>query len=223
MSTRPLLLLATFALACTSIEGREPESPRFAPPPVGSTSSAIPPIASSDVRVAISSVVVEGDCPDASAKPADAPAAPMRSAPGVVAPGKGETGWQPPCQQSLMQLSLDNVGKRDAVVRIKGVRMIDVVDDRSLAQLDAREPTAWNDASGGYVAWDQRLAIGTKLGTSYELSAPDWNDVQRKLGGGVDLWTRSFVLEVDVGIDGDTTTLRSPEFTRPPRHVSPPT
>jgi len=221
MSTRSLLVLATLALACTSIEGREPESPQFAPPPpVGSTSTAIQTPASSDVRAAISSVVVEGDCPEASAKPtAPAAAAPMR--PGDVAAGKAV--WHPPCQQSLMQLSFENVGKRDAIVQVKGVRMIDVANDRSVAQLDAREPTVWNDASGGYLAWNERLSIGAKLGTSYELSAPDWNDVQRKIGGDGDLWTRSFVLEVDVGIDGDTTTLRSPEFTRPPRHVSPPT
>lgn len=226
MSTRSsLLALFTLALACTSLEGRESSSdPPFAPPPppLGGTSSAIDPQPSApDVRVAISSVFVEADCPDA---PASNPKPPAKRAPPAsdVAPGAVAQKARWSCRQSSMQVAFDNVGKRDADVSIAAVRMIDAANDRSVATLIAREPTVWSDASGGYAAWGEHVTADTKIAASYELSAPDWGRVAGMIGGS-DLATHPFVLEVEVAVAGVTTTVRSPEFTRPPVAPVPPT
>jgi hypothetical protein len=221
MNIRASLALFALALACTSIEGRDADPP-VVPPPVDGTGTPTDPTPSTaDVRVAISSVLVEDDCPETT-PPAPTQAPMRRAPPGSTPPGVVASKARWSCQQSAMQVSFDNVGKRDANVRIEAVRMIDLASDRSVATLVAREPRAWSDGASGYGDWDQRVVAGKQVAASYELTAPEWGRVAGMIGNG-DLATHAFALEVEVAIDGATTTVRSPEFTRPPVHVTPPT
>jgi hypothetical protein len=221
MSIRPSLALFALALACTSIEGRDADPP-FVPPPVEGTGTPTDPTPSAaEVRVAISSVLVEDDCPEVT-PPAPTQAPMRRPPPGDAPPGVVASKARWACQQSAMQVSFDNVGKRDADVRIEAVRMIDLANDRSVATLVAREPRSWSDGASAYADWNQHVIAGKQIAASYELSAPDWGRVAGMISGG-DLATHAFALEVEVAIDGATTTVRSPEFTRPPVHVTPPT
>jgi hypothetical protein len=233
---RRLCPLSLALLACTSIEAREPApttTPRGEAEPEPEPRPE--PQGDATVKVAIASVVLDEDCrppappetvaPAQREPPRDVPAAPATppmpepSAPGVVAPGPSEV---PSCNQSVLQVSFDNPGPRAAGVSITSVRVIDPATDRSVAAVSAREPTAWSGAAI-YKRWDQQLAPGKQTHASWFLSAPDWSAIQSAVGSAVDVRTHAFELEVTFAIAGKATAVRSPQFTRPPEIVMPPT
>lgn len=198
-----------------------------------------------ELKIAIASVTLQQDCPDppepfaARAAPSPAALAPAADAvapiihpvPGDVAnespamgaslarrgPGSGGP-WQPPCTQSTMQLSLSNTGDARGTLAIKAVRLLDAASKRPLGTLEARRPGLWSDPAG-YQKWDQSILPGATLKASYSLGEPSWPDVHIKLGAASNLYTTPFLLEVDITVDGEVQTVRSPEFLRQEVHM----
>lgn len=128
--------------------------------------------------------------------------------------GDGPNGWSPPCTQSTMQLSIANVGDREGKLRIEGVRLLEAASKRDLGKIEARKPSQWNPG-GTYQPWDQVVQPGATVKVGYRLGDPDWSQAQ----DGSDPYTRPYVLEIDISVDGISQTVRSPEFVREPVHV----
>jgi hypothetical protein len=210
----------------------EPEPEPEAPPPE--------PIA----RAAIASVQMIEDCPNqndgwrpppvasgpaqapaaAAAAPADEPApAPMppvaseRAARAVAAGSAigGGGGWVQPCTQSTMQLSFTGQGDRSSTVEIEKVRLLDPKTGKVVARVQAREPAAWTD--GAYQSWNETIGPRQEVKASYELSVPDWYEVEKQIGTGSDGFM--FVLEVDVKVGDELQTVHSAQFPREAPHV----
>jgi hypothetical protein len=169
--------------------------------------------------------VVKPDEPAASKEaamqpPADeAPPSMGSAARAAVAPGESEDGsWSPPdmCTQSTMQIAFTGQGEEPGRVVIDRIDVIDPRSGKSLGRIDARRPQAWA-ADGTYRAWDEIIGAGTDTKASYSLSVPDWSAVERTLGRSS--YGHMFVLEVELSIDGERQTVRSPEFPREEPHV----
>jgi hypothetical protein len=174
-------------------------------------------------KVSVASVQMIQDCPDNEPAPADegpaqAPAA-ERSAPMPPSPGAAlgdvEPGgsFQQPCDQSTVQLALDNGGDGLATVEIKAVRILS--NGKVVGTLQTRKPKVW--ANNTYEAWDQTVAPNTPTKASYKLSLPDWSEVEKAIG--TSSFGHMFTLELDVEIDGQVQTVSSPEFPREEPHV----
>ena len=227
LSVALLLSLA----ACAAHEGPNP-TPTPTPTPT--------PEPRAEVQVAIASVQLAQDCPDPATDAAATPAkvdqayappppataaqeiAPARSAsrmaPGAALPGSGGGGWSPPCVQSTMQLSLANIGDRGGKLEIKAVRLLDAQSKRVLGPMTSRKPSEWNP-EGTYRPWNEEVAPRSNIKAAYRLAAPDWGRVQSDLGATVDLYSRPFVIEIEVAVDGRTQTLRSAEVLREQIHM----
>lgn len=233
------LLVALALSACASHEAPPSTTAR----PTDKPTEQAKPAAKLDVAVA--SVTMQQNCPDPP-EPVAAAAAPVPAADAVAAaqapivhpvPGEapalgkmspgaalarqssdGPGGWQPPCVQSTMQLSVNNTGDAPGTLEIKAVRLLDLASKKPLANLEARRPSLWND-SAGYQKWDQSILPGATLKVSYSLNEPDWMDVQNKLGAAANLYTTPFMLELDITIGDSVLTIRSPEFMRQEIHM----
>jgi len=235
-----LALLALSLSACAahdgpvSSTGRELEKPPETPTP------------HAELKIAIASVTLEQNCPDppepvapASTTAAEAPAerapemaqqpAPVGSmaqpAPGAPlarAKRSADAGpWQPPCNQSTMQLALSNTGDAPGALTIKAIRLLDAASKKPLGALNARRPSLWSD-TGGYQKWDQQILPGATLKTSYSLDEPAWPEVQTQLGS-ANLYTTPYLLELEIAVagaaDGAVQTVRSSEFLRQEVHM----
>ena len=193
-------------------------------------------------RAAIASVQMIEDCPSQNdgwrpppvasgpaaaippAMPAPAadepvPGAPMplsaeRAAPGAAIAGGGGP-WVQPCTQSTMQVVFSGQGDRTSKVEIEKLRLLDPKSGKSVATIDAREPAAWAD--GAYQSWNETIAPRQEVKASYELSVPDWTEVERQIGTSSSGFM--FVLELDVKVDGELQTVRSSQFPREMPHV----
>ncbi|HEY0134718.1 MAG TPA: hypothetical protein VGB85_11575 [Nannocystis sp.] len=235
MLARLTVTLLLSLAACASHEGPTP-TPTPEPEP------------RAEVQVAIASVQLAQDCPDPAsdatatpstagqayappppAMPADEPAAGYQSqqepaaratAKQRMAPGAaiGGTGWNPPCTQSTMQLSLANTGGRSGKLEIKAVRLLDGETKRALGPIASRKPGEWN-AEGTYRPWNEQIAARSTTKIAYRLAEPDWGQVQQQLGATVNLYGRPFILEVEVAVDGRSQTIRSSEFMREEIHM----
>jgi hypothetical protein len=163
---RPALFLA--ALASISCGNAAPDVDT-APPDKGT------------VDVTLAAVSLGGDCPGepvvhpeppAPITPAQEPVAAARAAmePKRIALAQDiAPGWQPPCDQTTMQLRVANSTTGMANVAIRKVELIDE-SGATLRELTARAPVRW--ASDRYTSWDQSVAPGQVLQVSYALSAP---------------------------------------------------
>ena len=247
MSTRlhAISLAVSFALTLSACDGgsKKPEGSAVATPaptkPVGVTPEPVKPKPVAAVTVAVASVQLIQDCPDpaAEARPAaaDVPAAGAAAdaAPAMPAPGAAQakmgagasaarmapgSNWKPPCTQSTMQLALRNPGKQDATLRVEAVRLVDAGSKKVLGPVAVRKPSVWS-AEGTYRPWDEKVSVGVDLKIGYRLGEPDWAQVEKTLGSGVNTYAQPFVLEVDVSIDGTRQTVRSPEFVREQVHM----
>lgn len=237
-----LALLALSLSACAAHEGPVSSTGReLEKPPPETTPHA-------DLKIAIASVTLEQNCPDppepvvpASAPATEAPAqpapmgsmaqpapaqpgSPMPPQPGPLARAKrsADAGpWQPPCNQSTMQLALSNVGDAPGTLTIKAIRLLDAASKKPLGTLNARRPSLWSDTDS-YQKWDQQILPGATLKTSYSLDEPAWPDVQTQLGS-ANLYTTPFLLELEVAVDGAVNgavqTVRSAEFLRQEVHM----
>ena len=67
---------------------------------------------------------------------------------------------------------------------------------QDLGTLSPRAPTIWK--AEGYSAWDEMIMPKTDVKASYKLSAPNWADVQSRLGGST--YGPLYRLEVDIMI-----------------------
>ena len=156
-----LALLALSLSACAAHDGPVSASSRELEKPPPET------IPHADLKIAIASVTLEQNCPDppepvvpASTTAAEAPAEPAPGAVGAAmppAPGaplarakrSADAGpWQPPCNQSTMQLALSNTGVAPGTLRIKAIRLLDAASKKPLGTLNARRPSLWSDTGG---------------------------------------------------------------------------
>ncbi|MEM6995468.1 MAG: hypothetical protein AAF721_33470, partial [Myxococcota bacterium] len=120
------------------------------------------------------------------------------------------------CTQSTMQLAFVGIGDSPAKVQIKAVRVLADKTAVPLATIESRVPMYWT-GDGHYKPWDEVVPAGAELKASYRLAVPDWSALDTKLGKSS--YVVPLVLDVDVEIDGVTTTLRSPPFNRERPHV----
>ncbi len=114
------------------------------------------------------------------------------------------------CEPSSMQLSV--VAPAGSTPTQLAVKKVELVDDKGakIGDLTARAPTVW-DQNGTYQAWDQRVAPGTELSVSYQLSQPPWGDVP-------DRRNRGYVLKAVFTIgDGEQAVQREVESNAPAR------
>lgn len=213
------------------------------PDPTPETPDPEEPAPEPFARAAIASVQLIEDCPNQNSgwRPppppdsgaAQAPAAeqapakeaaaarsmPSPGAPaGDVAPGAAIAGGGGPwnhCTQSTLQLVFTGQGDRTSKVEIETLRLLDPKSGKSVATLKAREPAAWTD--GAYQSWNETIGPRQEVKASYELSVPDWIEVEKQIGTSSSGFM--FVLELDVKVGGELQTVRSSQFPREMPHV----
>ncbi|HEU0035038.1 MAG TPA: hypothetical protein VFQ53_30640 [Kofleriaceae bacterium] len=163
--------------------------------------------------VELAGVTLADDC-DGSAEPPARPGTVARaaaadqgiSAGGCADPSNCHGPTQPPCQQTSMQLSVKTT--EAATVRIKKVELLDATGN-VVDTLVASKPSRWDD-TGNYVPWDEHVAAGQTLATSYTLSSPAWNRVAK------DRWsahTKTFQLRVVVTVGSAEQTIEKRSIT----------
>ncbi|MBL4684288.1 MAG: hypothetical protein JKY37_06845 [Nannocystaceae bacterium] len=242
INPQTLLVLATLCCTvggCTTAVSNEPSVNGGRPVGEGSVHEPdVKPVAD-PLEVAVGSVLLEGDCPDppGAAKPSEPASAPAKDAmpkptkrtkrtkPGSVraeAPMQGVAMARRACRQSTLQLTFDNRGTTNAKVSIVEITLRDVKTDSVVATLPSRMPSKWSEADNAYTAWDQSVAATSSARTSYKITPPSWSAVESKLDGQSSRG-RTYDVEVSVEVDGVATTVRSPEFNRPPVVPMPPT
>jgi len=241
------LVLCISTLACTSTEGTATPPPKeVGKPEVTKPEPRPEPPAEPIARAAIASVQMIEDCPSQNdgwrpppppSGPAQAPAtqavptpaageamptpgSPMPPSEGAsaargaaIAGGGGP--WVQPCTQSTMQLVFSGQGDRTSKVELEKLRLLDPNTGKSVATVKAREPAAWVD--GAYQSWSETIAPRQEVKASYELSVPDWYEVEKQIGTSSSGFM--FVLELDVMVDGELQTVRSAQFPREMPHV----
>lgn len=199
-----LILLALVACSKTT------SSPEIAPKPVPA----------SDVSVELSGVTLADDCGEAGQAPppvtkpdpkdskdAKVEAKQDPNASQTISAGAcaditnchGPT--QPPCQATSMQLSLR--APADAKAATIHVTKVELLDGGKVVDvLTARKPSKWADSS--YVTWDEAIAAGQTLATSYMLSAPSWDKLTQ---GRYNAHNKVFNLRVTVTINNAEKTI----------------
>lgn len=192
-----------------------PETPPVTTPPETPPTRTGPAI----VTAAVASVRFVGDCPDPPEAPAPtrfAPPPPEDSAGKAISQKSRSPGgnWSPPCDQSTVQLALTNDTGRESRIRVTGMRLLSAKTRHSLGRITGRKPTQWDDKAGVYQPWDERVPARTTANISYRIG-----EVDRSGGGPPGSDDGTYILEVDVTIDGKRKTLRSPEFTREMQHI----
>jgi len=183
-----------------------------------------------DVTVELAAVHLADDCGDAADQPpplatAVAPAQSRSSAPrpsadiaqGSCAPDSDCSGaWSRTCEQTTMQLAVRSKAATPTTIRVK---LVELLDDHGavIGRLAPREPVVWG--TDAYQPWDQTVAPGATLATSYALSAPPWDDLP---GGQLGAASKTFKLRVTLQVgDADrtvdrTATVDAPAMIAPP-------
>ena len=110
-----------------------------------------------------------------------------------------------------MNLAITGQPDRAQRYELKAIRLRHASQEGALAELRSKAPNAW-DNEGGYGAWDGSVPAGAERQVMYNISAPHWAEIEKKIGQPSD--GQSFTLEVDIEVDGQVQTLTSPEFTR---------
>lgn len=227
----PALAFALLLGGCAASDDNKSNSPELPPAEAvaepaseveGEANTEPVAVATTPARASIASVQLKQNCPDPKpqAESKAAPAAkPSKSfAPSMPAPKrerqakskrKGDRAWSPPCSQSTVQIAFAAQAGAAAQVSLQGLRLLGA-DGKTLATLESRMPTIWQ--AGTYQIWDGVLAPGADYKTSYKISVPDWNAVETKLGGSS--YGQMYTVEIDVEIDGQVTTLKSPQVER---------
>jgi len=177
-----------------------------------------------DVAVEIAGVTLADDCGDAAPPPAR-PAKPASAAANQVVPAPGATQGpsaggcadprncqgptHPACDQTSMQLSLRaTAGPGPMTVKVKQVELVDAAG-KVVGRLTARKPSRWDD-QGNYVTWDETMAPGKTVATSYTLSSPDWNAISN---GRWNAQGKLFTLRVTVTVGSAERTVEKQSIT----------
>lgn len=187
-----------FALSACS---KSTSSSTVTPDPTGQTTGPTTPEEAAP-GVAISSVEMLGDCP------ASSPAAPAQ---GATRDGK-RVFASPRCFDATLALKIVGDPSKDQTLTLKGIRLKHASKEEALADLRSKDPQFWTDGTG-YAPWSGQVSAGSAQLVSYSLSAPDWSAIEKALGVESSM-SQTFVLEIDVEIDGEVQTLTSPQFTR---------
>lgn len=192
MRIHSLAIAGLLALACASHDG------------VGNDPDGA--VATAQLRATIASVELLEDCPDR-------PLAQARSSEYAKSANPAQD-TQLSCVQSTMQLALAHDASDPQRIEVVAVRLVLAGGGDVLATLASREPRKWSDA-GAYENWDERVPVGAEIKASYEITPPNWAEVQQKLiGRPGDTFDQRYVVEVDLKLGGKTTTVRSAEFGR---------
>lgn len=172
-------------------------------------------------KVSVASVQMIQDCPDDDDEPTVEQAAlkqpaaampPTAGAPADILVDGAEHSFEQPCDQSTVQLAVENSGTTPASIEIKAVRILS--KGKVVGTLETRRPKIWTN--GAYQPWDQSAAPGPSK-ASYKLSMPSWTEVEQAIGQSS--FGHMFTLELEVAIDGQVQTVSSPEFPREEPHV----
>lgn len=162
-----------------------------------------------DVEASVASVTLGDDCAENAERD------------GLVAPAdRGACAPNTPCPsfctQTGLRISLQAAETgEDVPFEILRVRMYTMEGDL-VEELDGRNPRRFSEE--GYIDWDEMVFPGADLSVSYDLNAPNWEEI-----GDGDAWETygmSFRIEVDVRIDGVETTLEFEPATREPEVVT---
>lgn len=206
-----MLLLA----ACAGSEDSQP-APNLAAP-IATVASAESDAAATapDVapkmtsRPAIASVALIQDCGSGSTGARGAVKSKAKRS-RACKPGAGPCRPAPrPCTQSTLQIAFSTQGA-DTVAVTLGTLRLKTSAGLELAELVARSPTLWRE--NGYKEWDGMLPASVDSKVSYSISVPDWSAVEAAVGGSS--FDQMYVLEVEVSIGGETSTVTSPQFER---------
>lgn len=192
MKNKKLVVLLMLAMGCNPLI-------------VNNNADGGPGCDTGEVRATLSSVTLAQDCPD--------PDPQMKT--DFVSGACAQDGVCPSlCRQSSMQLSFDSSQLTPAKIDIRAVRVLDVNTRQVLDTLSHRLPTQWKIDK--YVTWDETVPAEVALKTSYKLSAPKYDT----FGEASRLaYPQTFIVEVDVAIDGVVQTL-SIEAQREPEVVT---
>lgn len=166
--------------------------------------SRVEPVATvpSTVDAAIASATLANDCGTSGAfAPGDCAA---------ESPGCGG------CQQSNVQLSLNNKGTATSKITVVEVHLLDAATSARLDDIDARNARVWTGST--YTSWDSNLAAGKDAKVTYDMTQIDWT----KIGGGNswNTFSRRYKLEIVLRVDGSDRTLVSGELSREPEVVT---
>lgn len=156
------LALAAFVLSCGGSK----------PPPSGPSNQA------GEVGLTISSVTLADDCGTGPTTEPDDESEVALAAPPVQAGEAASQAYEPgasmsqrkrACEQSSVQLRVENGTKAGAAIEVKKVELLDE-SGGVIGELEAREPSRW--AEDVYEPWNQQVAPTQVLQVSYALSAP---------------------------------------------------
>ena len=166
-------------MACSSPTAKPTSPEGVSGSAVGSALTVSPPptiAAASAVVIAVASITLADDCPNASKTAAieAAPKAKMKA--DIDSPSTSGKSWvnraSIACVQTAVQLDLRSSATAATTIALRKVELIDATG-KVLGELAPRAPDRWTD-EGSYVAWDQALAAGATLKASWPLSSPDW-------------------------------------------------
>ncbi len=190
MKTNKLIALLTLVMGCNPLI-------------LNNNPDGGPPCVVTEVVATLSSVTLAQDCPDA-----------QGSADFALGACLDDSQCGSLCRQSSMQLSFDSSQSTLAKIEIRAVRVLDVNTRQVLDTLMHRLPTQWKIDK--YVSWDETVPGAVSLKTSYKLSAPKYHTFgeSNRLA-----YPQTFIVEVDVAIDGVVQTL-SIEAQREPEVVT---
>jgi hypothetical protein len=178
----------------------------YAPPPPVDPSA---PASGAEDRVAISSVQLLENCPDAPAVAAEAQAK-RNMAEQEMAEQSRQPGHVPRCEQSTVQLAVRST--RAGRFKIEAVRVLDGARQRLAGSTTLRQPTHWNAADSSYRRWDERVVAGPELQISYKLGDLDLSRAEPLVGADFNTFSGPFMLELEVSIDDRRQTIRSAPF-----------
>ena len=170
------------------------------------------------LRAAIASVELLEDCPDPEpTADSDREERAKSSVPKDSSELEGQGRSGSGCTQSTLQISLAHDAAQAQRVDVVAVRLLRADTKQSLTTLRTRKPSKWN-GEGVYQPWDQLVPSGGTIQVSYRLAEPDWNAVENALRDRSS-FDQPYLVEVDLVMAGETTTVRSTELARLQLHV----
>jgi hypothetical protein len=99
------------------------------------------------------------------------------------------------CEQTSIQLSIKATATaKPTTIKVKKVELLDD-KGKLLETLTAKQPSRWNAKK--YIAWNESVAAGETLATSYLVSSPNWNKLTN---GRRNAHTKKFQVRVTLAV-----------------------